>query len=38
MMTRMIEGLESRRINGRTDYVQYLKYRLENFDNNNGEN
>lgn len=37
MMIRLIEGLESRRMNGRTDYVQYLKQRLENFDNN-GEN
>ena len=38
MVLRLIEGLESRRMNGRTDYVQYLKDRLENFDNNNGEN
>ena len=38
MMTRFIEGLESRRMNGRTDRVQYLKDRLENYDNNNGEN
>lgn len=38
MFTRLIEGLESRRMNGRNDYVQYLKQRLENFDNNNGEN
>ena len=38
MMTRLIEGLNSRKMNGRNDYVQYLKQRLENFDNNNGEN
>ena len=38
MVLRLIEGLESRRMNGRNDYVQYLKHRLENFDNNNGEN
>ena len=38
MMTRLIEGLNSRKQNGRNDYVQYLKQRLENFDNNNGEN
>ena len=38
MMTKLIEGLESRRMNGRNDYVQYLKQRLENYDNNNGEN
>lgn len=38
MVLRLIEGLESRRMNGRNDYVQYLKQRLENFDNNNGEN
>lgn len=38
MFTRLIDGLESRRMNGRNDYVQYLKQRLENFDNNNGEN
>ena len=38
MMTRLIEGLNSRKVNGRNDYVQYLKQRLENFDNNNGEN
>ena len=38
MVLKLIEGLESRRMNGRTDYVQYLKDRLENFDNNNGEN
>lgn len=38
MVLKLIEGLESRRMNGRNDYVQYLKDRLENFDNNNGEN
>ena len=38
MITRMIDGLNSRKVNGRNDYVQYLKQRLENFDNNNGEN
>ena len=38
MITRMIEGLNSRKVNGRNDYVQYLKQRLDNFDNNNGEN
>ena len=38
MFTRLIEGLNSRKMNGRNDYVQYLKQRLENFDNNNGEN
>ena len=38
MMTRLIDGLNSRKQNGRNDYVQYLKQRLENFDNNNGEN
>ena len=37
MVLRLIEGFESRRMNGRNDYVQYLKQRLENFDNN-GEN
>lgn len=37
-MTRLIDGLNSRKQNGRNDYVQYLKQRLENFDNNNGEN
>ena len=38
MMTRLIDGLNSRKQNGRNDYVQYLKQRLENLDNNNGEN
>ena len=38
MITRIIEGFNSRKVNGRTDYVQYLKDRLENFYNNNGEN
>ena len=37
MVLRLIEGFESRRMNGRNDYVKYLKDRLENFDNN-GEN
>ena len=37
MVIRLIDGLNSRKMNGRTDCVKYLKDRLENFDNNNGE-
>lgn len=37
MITRMIEGLNSRRMNGRTDYSKYLRDRLEQYDTNNGD-
>lgn len=37
MITRMIEIMNSRRMNGRTDYAKYLRDRLENYENNGEE-
>ena len=38
MFIKLIDGLNSRKMNGRNDCVKYLKQRLENFDNNNENN
>lgn len=34
MIARMVDMMNSRRMNGRTDYSKYLRDRLENYESN----